>query len=148
MGDTTVCLLLVPSFPQGVKLEQQAGISLAPGGKCYLCRATFPRRDSTCLPRAGTCPGHKMKYRGKKPFYMVRVVQRWHKLPGELVESPSFKILKTQLDTALSNLLQGLGWACSRNAFLPQLGCVFCIMDLVGSLIRTATCSCKINTDV
>lgn len=37
---------------------------------------------------------------------MVMVIKNWHRLPGELVESPSFKILKTQLDTALSNLLQ------------------------------------------
>jgi len=37
---------------------------------------------------------------------MVRVVKNQHRLPVELVESPSFEILKTQLDTAVRNLLQ------------------------------------------
>lgn len=66
MGDNTVCLLLVPSFLQDVMLEQQLHFFVAPADKYYLCHATLPHRDSTCLPHAGMCPGHKMKYRGKK----------------------------------------------------------------------------------
>lgn len=43
---------------------------------------------------------------GERSFLVVRVVKPWHILTDELVESPSSEKLKTQLDTALSNLLQ------------------------------------------
>ena len=36
---------------------------------------------------------------------MVQVVEHWHRLPREVMESPSLEMLKTQLDTALNNLL-------------------------------------------
>ncbi|KAK4832193.1 hypothetical protein QYF61_020973 [Mycteria americana] len=65
------CTSLQSGAEQGldVRLEQQLHIFVAPADKCYLCHATLPCRDSTCLPQAGRCPGHKMKYREKKLFY-------------------------------------------------------------------------------
>lgn len=37
-------------------------------------------------------------------FSTVRMVKHWNGLPSEAVESPSLEMLKTWLDTALSNL--------------------------------------------
>ena len=42
---------------------------------------------------------------GKKMVFTLRVVEHWNKSPGEVVESPSFEIFKTRLDTVLGNLL-------------------------------------------
>lgn len=41
-------------------------------------------------------------------FFIVRVIKHWHRglwLPGKAVESSSFKILKSCLDTDLGNQL-------------------------------------------
>ena len=35
----------------------------------------------------------------------VRVTEHWHRLPREVVESPSLEIFKTRLDKVLYNLL-------------------------------------------
>ena len=40
-----------------------------------------------------------------KNFFMIRVVEHWHRLPGAAVESPSVEIFKTHLDTELCDLL-------------------------------------------
>ena len=47
--------------------------------------------------------GHKLKHRRfplkiRKHFFTVRVTRHWHRLPREIVESPSFKIFKSCLD--------------------------------------------------
>lgn len=54
--------------------------------------------------------GHNLKYRQfhlniRKTFFTVKVVKHWKRSLRELVESLSLEILKTQLATALSNLL-------------------------------------------
>ncbi|KAK4817033.1 hypothetical protein QYF61_026039 [Mycteria americana] len=54
--------------------------------------------------------GHKLKHRSfplniRKHFFNERVTEHWHRLPREVVESPSLEILKTQLNTVLENLL-------------------------------------------
>lgn len=54
--------------------------------------------------------GHKMEHRKfctniQKNFFMVRLMDRWNRLPREVVESPSLLIFKARLDTYLCNLL-------------------------------------------
>jgi len=54
--------------------------------------------------------GHKLKH-GKFPlnirkhFFTVNVTKHWHRLPGEVVESPSLGIFTSHLDMILSNQL-------------------------------------------
>jgi len=54
--------------------------------------------------------GHKLKH-GKfclnirKNFFPLSVTEPWHRLPREVVESPSLEIFKTHLDAVLCSLL-------------------------------------------
>ena len=52
--------------------------------------------------------GNKLEHRRlhlkiKKRFFTVRVTNHWHRLPMEVVESPSLEIFKNHLDTVLGN---------------------------------------------
>jgi len=54
--------------------------------------------------------GHKLEQRKfhlnmRKNFFPLRVTEPWHRLPREVVESPSLEILKTCLDKVLCSLL-------------------------------------------
>ena len=54
--------------------------------------------------------GHKWRHRGfplniKKHFFTVRVTEHWHRLPREVVESPSLEIFKSHLDIMLGRWL-------------------------------------------
>ena len=40
-----------------------------------------------------------------KNFFTIRVTKHWHRLPREVVESPSMEIVKTHLDANLCDLL-------------------------------------------
>ena len=41
----------------------------------------------------------------RKNFFPLRVTEPWHRLPREVVESPSLEIFKTHLDKVLCSLL-------------------------------------------
>jgi len=54
--------------------------------------------------------GHKLKQRNlqlnmRKNFFPLRVMEPWHRLPREVVESPSLEIFQTHLDAVLCSLL-------------------------------------------
>jgi len=54
--------------------------------------------------------GHKVKQRKfqldmRKNFFPLRMTEPWHRLPKEVVESPSLEIFKTHLDAVLCSLL-------------------------------------------
>jgi len=54
--------------------------------------------------------GHKLKHRKfqlniRKNFFPLRVTEPWHRLPREVVGSPSLEIFKTGLDKVLYSLL-------------------------------------------
>jgi len=54
--------------------------------------------------------GHKLKHRKfclnmRKNFFPLRVLKPWHRLPREVVESPSLEIFKPRLDKVLCSLL-------------------------------------------
>ncbi|KFP90786.1 hypothetical protein N311_10820, partial [Apaloderma vittatum] len=39
-----------------------------------------------------------------KKFFSVRVQRHWNRLPREAADAPSLEVLKTRLESALSNL--------------------------------------------
>lgn len=54
--------------------------------------------------------GHKIEHRKfhtnmQKNFFTVRVREHWHRLPREVVGSPSLEIFKAPLDAYLDSLL-------------------------------------------
>jgi len=54
--------------------------------------------------------GHKPTHRKfqlsmRKNFFPLKVTGPWHRLPREVVESPSLEIFKTRLDEVLYSLL-------------------------------------------
>ncbi|KFV81702.1 hypothetical protein N308_15178, partial [Struthio camelus australis] len=54
--------------------------------------------------------GQKLNHRKfhlnlRKKFFPVRVTESWHRLPREVVESPSLEIFKNHLDVTLGNML-------------------------------------------
>ena len=45
----------------------------------------------------------------RKHFFLVRAVRHWHRLPREVVESPSLKMFKRHADVTLWDEVSGHG---------------------------------------
>ena len=46
----------------------------------------------------------------RKHFFSARAVRQWHRLPREVVQSPSLEVLKSRVDVALRDVGSGRGW--------------------------------------
>jgi len=42
-------------------------------------------------------------------FFSARAVLQWHRLPREVVESPSLKVFQSRVDVALRDVVSGHG---------------------------------------
>jgi len=55
------------------------------------------------------------RYRGssrldtKKKFFSEGVMRQWHRLPREVLESPSLELFKNHLDAAMRDVVSGHG---------------------------------------
>lgn len=138
-GDTTVCYLLVPSFPQGMRLEQQLHIFVAPAGTSLcppvLCHSPIKGQHTSATGRHVLWAKNEIQG-GKKAFLWWgwsnsgtdQVASLWSLHPPRNWK-PSWTLLWATSGSCLC-LEQGLGWILSRDAFLPQLACAFCIKKL------------------
>jgi len=57
----------------------------------------------------GSCHSQKFRLDTRKHFFPERAVLQWHRLPTEVVESPSLGVSKKHLDVALRDVVSGHG---------------------------------------
>ena len=77
--------------------------------KYLRCKGARPVFSAVCGDRTRG-NGHKLKHwkfstNVPKNFFIVRVLEHWNRLPRDVVDYPSLKILKTCLDSYLCSLL-------------------------------------------
>ena len=46
----------------------------------------------------------------RKNSFSEAVLGRWHRLPREVLESPSLEVFKNRVDVAPRNMVSGVGW--------------------------------------
>jgi len=51
----------------------------------------------------------RFRWDGKRNFISERAVRQWHRLPMEVVQSPSLEVFKSRVDVALRDVVSGLG---------------------------------------
>ena len=59
----------------------------------------------------------------RRYFFSGRVVLQWHRLPREVVESPSLEMLKNRMDVALRDIVSGHG-GDGMTVGLADLSCL------------------------
>ena len=69
----------------------------------------------------------------RKNFFLKGMVRRWHRLPREVVDSPSLEMFKEMVDVALRDVVSGHGG--------DELGWMFLVVfsNLYDSVILTST---------
>ena len=59
---------------------------------------------------ASNCAREKFRSGIRKHFFSEGLVKQWHRLPREVVESPSLGVLKSCGDVALRDMVRGQRW--------------------------------------
>ncbi|KAK4816119.1 hypothetical protein QYF61_011355 [Mycteria americana] len=91
--------------------------------------------------------GHTLKHRQlppniRKHFFTVRVTEHWHRLPRDVMESPSLEILKSHLDAVLGNRL----WVALLEQGIPSK-CRNTAQSMISSVISIIYCIIRLNTE-
>ncbi|KAK4823485.1 LOW QUALITY PROTEIN: hypothetical protein QYF61_002549 [Mycteria americana] len=63
---------------------------------------------------------NRLKGRAQRVVRVMRVTKHWHRLPREVVESPSLEVFKSHLGIVLDNLEQSICWRASLEKKLEN----------------------------